>query len=407
MDGASAAHAFQDVEGPPLARLVLRHLASQWRHGSLTVDLPGRPNAARIGRQGPGPEARWRLRDWRAASRLLFGSDIGLADGYLAGDWDTPNLTALLTGFASNYESLARRLHWNPLAGKVQALLHALNRNTRAGSRRNILAHYDLGNDFYGAWLDAGMTYSSAIFEAPDESLEVAQRRKYERLARMAGVGRGSRVLEIGCGWGGFAEYAAGVLGAHVTAITLSPSQKAFAEARLFRAGLSECVDVRLLDYRDIEGEYDGLISIEMFEAVGEAYWPVFFKQIARLLKPGGRAGLQVITIRDDLFEDYRHRPDFIQLEVFPGGMLASETRLAREVAQAGLQMDPISARHGADYAATLDQWRRRFDHNWPAIGPLGFDERFRRLWRYYLAYCEVGFRTGRTDVVHLALARP
>lgn len=407
MDGASVACALHDVDGPPLARLVLRRLASQWRHGSLTVDLPGRPGAVRIGLRGTGPEVRWRLRDWRAARRLLFGGDIGLADGYLAGDWDTPDLTALLTGFAGNYEGLARRLRGIPLSREVQGLLHALNRNTRSGARRNILAHYDLGNDFYGAWLDAGMTYSSAIFETPDESLEVAQRCKYERLAHMAGIGRDSRVLEIGCGWGGFAEYAAGELGAHVTAITLSPSQKAFAEARLFRAGLSERVDVRLLDYRDINGEYDNLISIEMFEAVGEAYWPTFFKQIARLLKPGGRAGLQVITIRDDLFEDYRRRPDFIQLEVFPGGMLASDARLAREVARSGLHMDPISARHGADYATTLEHWRLRFEQNWPAIGRLGFDERFHRLWRYYLAYCEVGFRTGRTDVVHLTLARP
>ena len=407
MDAASADCALRDVDGPPLARLALRHLASAWTHGSLTVDLPGRPSAVRIGRQGAAPEVLWRVRTWRAARRLLFGGDLGLADGYLAGDWDTPNLTALLTGFARNYEGLSRRLRGNPLAGKAQALLHALNRNTRAGSRRNILAHYDLGNEFYAAWLDGGMTYSSAIFVAPDEPMEVAQRRKYERLARMAGVGWGSRILEIGCGWGGFAEYAAGELGAHVTAITLSPSQKAFAEARLARAGLSERVDVRLVDYRDIDGEYDGVISIEMFEAVGEAYWPTFFKQIARLLKPGGRAGLQVITIRDDLFEDYRRRPDFIQLEVFPGGMLASEARLTLEVARAGLHLDPISARHGADYARTLDQWRRCFDQNWPAIGPLGFDEQFRRFWRYYLAYCEVGFRTGRTDVVHLGLTRP
>ena len=405
MEGAGVC-AIQGLEGPPLARLVLRRLASQWTQGSLTVDLPGRPAAFQIGRRGLGADARWRLRNWRAVRRLLLGGDIGFARGYLAGDWDTPDLVALLLGFAANYDGLARRLPGLGLVGQAQALLHRRNRNTRAGSRRNILAHYDLGNAFYGAWLDGSMTYSSAVFDAPGESLEAAQRRKYERLARIAGVRKDSRVLEIGCGWGGFAEYAAGELGARVTAITLSPAQLAFAKERMARAGLSERVDIRLIDYRDVEGEFDSIVSIEMFEAVGEAYWPTFFDQVRRLLRPGGRAGLQVITIRDDLFEAYRRRPDFIQLDVFPGGMLPSQARLAQEVGRAGLRMAPIEARLGGDYADTLEAWRRRFDDGWPRIEQLGFDERFRRLWRYYLAYCEVGFRTGRTDVVHLAVAR-
>lgn len=406
MEGARAC-AIRDLEGPPLARLALRRLASQWTEGSLTVDLPGRPATFKIGRRGTGPDARWRLNNWRAVRRLLSGGDIGFAKGYLAGDWDTPDLGALLSGFAANYDGLVRRLPRLALVGKAQALLHKRNRNTRAGSRRNILAHYDLGNDFYGAWLDEGMTYSSAAFDAPGEDLEVAQRRKYERVARIAGVHRDSEVLEIGCGWGGFAEYAAGELGARVTAITLSPAQLAFAQDRIARAGLSGRVDVRLIDYRDVEGAFDSIVSIEMFEAVGEAYWPAFFNQLRRLLRPGGRAGLQVITIRDDLFEAYRRRPDFIQLEVFPGGMLPSEARMTEEVLRSGLHMAPIAARLGADYATTLKAWRRRFDDNWPRIERLGFDERFRRLWRYYLAYCEVGFRSGRTDVVHLGLERP
>jgi cyclopropane-fatty-acyl-phospholipid synthase len=252
-----------------LARPVLRRLADHWTEGSLTVDLPGQPGAIRLRGSEAGPQARWALNNWRAARRVLLRGDLGFAAGYLAGDWDTPDLPALLTGMATNYDNVAESLKGVRLVQAANAVLHALNRNTRTGSRRNILAHYDLGNDFYEAWLDPGMTYSSAIFHNAEEPLEAAQRRKYQRLAEIAAIGSGSRVLEIGCGWGGFARYAAEELGANVTAITLSPAQKSYADAQLARAGLSGQVDVRLMDYRDVAGQFDAIVSVEMFEAVG------------------------------------------------------------------------------------------------------------------------------------------
>ncbi len=393
--------------GPMLARPVLQKVARHWNQGRLIVDLPDRANALRFGEPGSGPEARWSVRRWRALRRVLSRGDLGFAAGYLAGDWDTADLGALLTAIAANYDHLGERVRGIKVLQLGGALAHALNRNNRAGSRRNILAHYDLGNTFYAAWLDASMTYSSALFEDPAEPLEVAQRRKYQTLAREVGIGPGDCVLELGCGWGGFAEYAAGELGATVTAITLSPAQKAYAEERLFKAGLAERVSVQLLDYRDVAGTFDAAVSIEMFEAVGRAYWPVYFNHLARALKPGGRAGLQVITLRDDLFEDYQRRPDFIQLEVFPGGMTPTNAHLAKEAEAVGLATDPAKwHRFGTDYARTLRLWRERFERRWPEIEQLGFDDRFRRLWRYYLAYCEAGFETGRTDVVQAVFRR-
>jgi cyclopropane-fatty-acyl-phospholipid synthase len=400
--GAAAAAA------PRAFRRVLDRLHAGWRDGALVIDLPDRAGAIRL---GAGREARLSLHNWRALRRVLLSGDVGFAQGYLAGDWDTPDLAELLGGLARNYEGLAAGLRGPRLSAWVsnalQGLLHGLNRNTRAGSRRNILAHYDLGNAFYELWLDPSMTYSSALFAEAGENLQAAQDRKYARLAELAGVGPGDRVLEVGCGWGGFAEHAALQAGAEVTAITLSPAQQAYAEARLARSGAAASTKVRQQDYRAVEGRFDAVVSIEMFEAVGEAYWPDYFRMLHERLKPGGRAALQVITLREDLFDDYRRRPDFIQLHVFPGGMLPTESRLRAEAARAGLTVAPQSwLAFGQDYARTLALWRERFEAAWPQIAGQGFDERFRRLWRYYLAYCEAGFRTGRTDVVQFALTR-
>jgi cyclopropane-fatty-acyl-phospholipid synthase len=250
------------------------------------------------------------------------------------------------------------------------------------------------------------MTYSSARYERPDQSLDEAQRAKYAALARQIDLAPEHHVLEIGCGWGGFAEFAAGEVGARVTALTISPAQLAFAQERLFRAGLSERVDVRLMDYRDVEGRFDRVASIEMFEAVGEAYWPRYFGKIREVLSPGGRAGLQIITIRDELFGVYRQRSDFMRKYIFPGGMLPSEARLKEETARAGLEWASIT-RFGQNYARTLAEWGSRFEAAWEDISRLGFDERFKRLWRFYLSYCEAAFRTERTNVVQLSLARP
>ncbi len=335
-----------------------------------------------------------------------MAGDIGFAEGYISGDWDTPDLAGLLRAFSANFDGLERLMGGHPVTRALNHLAHALNGNSRKGARRNIRAHYDLGNPFYELWLDPGMTYSSALFTDQDTSLEAAQEAKFHALALAMDLRPEHHVLEIGCGWGGFCEHAARVMGARVTAVTISRAQYDHARRRMFEAGLAERVDVRLVDYRDIEGRFDRVASIEMFEAVGEAYWPDYFSKIRHTLKPGGRAGLQVITIDDDLFEGYRSRPDFIQSYIFPGGMLASETRLKSEVAAAGMTLE-VTRRFARDYAQTLMLWRERFEDAWPQIAALGFEGRFRRLWRYYLAYCEAGFGTGRTDVIQVALRAP
>ena len=250
------------------------------------------------------------------------------------------------------------------------------------------------------------MTYSSARFDHPAETLETAPTRKYRTLAENMDLRRDQSVLEIGCGWGGFAEYAAAEVGARVTGITISQQQFDYARKRMFEKGLSERVDIQLIDYRDVPGRYDRVASIEMFEAVGEEYWPTYFGKIHDVLSPGGRAALQIITIRDDVFETYRTRTDFIQKYIFPGGMLPSEAALRPVVAAAGLGWDGV-ARFGQSYAQTLHRWDQRFQAAWEDIRQIaGFDERFHKLWRFYLAYCEAGFRTGRTDVIQLALSR-
>ena len=391
---------------PAFARPFLRRLSALWAYGTLLVTLP---DGTRMtiggddGAVGEGPQAVWTLTRWRAFLRLLTRGDIGFAEGYLAGEWDTPDLTGLLTAFALNYDALDKIMSGMPMLRGFNAIGHALARNSRAGSRRNIMSHYDLGNNFYAQWLDPSMTYSAALFDPPTLSLEAAQTRKYEALARSIDIQRDHSVLEIGCGWGGFSAYAAGTLGARVTAITLSPAQADVARRRVFEQGLAERVEVRLVDYRDVQGSFDRIASIEMFEAVGEAYWSTYFNKLNSLLKPDGQAGLQIITIDDALFDSYRKRPDFIQLHVFPGGMLPGETALRSEIGKAGLKGD-IVQRFGQDYARTLGLWLKDFDAAWPRIQPLGYDATFRRLWRYYLAYCEAGFSTGRTDVVQLAL---
>ncbi len=333
---------------------------------------------------------------------------IALPDGrvLLFGDGAGPDLSALLTLLASNVERFTRLLEGGPLGKAVHWLRHLSNANTKSGSRRNILAHYDLGNAFYSAWLDASMTYSSARFDAQVRDLEAGQRAKYKALAEHLDLKAGDHVLEIGCGWGGFAEFAAREYGARVTGITISDEQLAYARARMEKAGLTDRVEIRRQDYRDVEGQFDKVASIEMFEAVGEKYWPAYFAKIANVLKPGGRAGLQIITIRDELFDTYRKRADFIQRYVFPGGMLASVERLREETSKVGLVWREVEA-FGQSYADTLAEWAKRFKAKWTDIHALGFDERFKQLWLFYLSYCEAGFRTGRTDVVQLELAKP
>jgi cyclopropane-fatty-acyl-phospholipid synthase len=394
---------------PPAFRTALRIAVENWAIGSLTFVLPsGKP--LRIDGKTPGPDAVVRIRDYRFIRRAFASGDIGFAEGYMAGEWDTPDLSAVLTAFALNFDKLAALVRGNPVMHLINVIFHWMNRNDRSGSKRNIHAHYDLGNAFYSQWLDRTMTYSSALYDqapkgARGDMLDAAQTRKYEALAQSIGLAPGKHVLEIGCGWGGFAEYAAREVGARVTGITISPAQHDFAKKRLFDQGLAEKADIRLIDYRDVQGQFDGVASIEMFEAVGEEYWPTYFGKIHDVLTPGGRAGLQIITIKDDLFDRYRRHTDFIQRYIFPGGMLPSETRLRQETDRAGLSWDGVR-RFGQDYADTLAEWARRFEDAWDQIRPLGFDERFRRLWHFYLSYCEAGFRTERTNVVQLGLAK-
>ena len=387
---------------PAAFRNVVKAAAKNWFTGSLTFVLPSGKRVCIEGR-APGPDAELQVKDFRFVGRILTAGDIGLAEGYMAGEWDTPDLAALLKAAALHLERLQDVVRGHPLVAAVHGLQHALNANTRTGARRNIMAHYDLGNAFYRLWLDPSMTYSSALFADAEEGLAEAQRRKYAHLARRMQLAPGHSVLEIGCGWGGFAEFAAKEVGAKVVGLTLSPAQAEFARRRLFEAGLAERAEIRLQDYRDTTGRFDRIASIEMFEAVGEAWWPTYFEAVKRLLVPGGQAGLQIITIRDEVFAQYRKSSDFIKKYVFPGGMLPSMSRLRSEVERAGLSWLEDEA-FGAHYARTLSLWRERFDQAWPEIAELGFDERFRRLWRFYLSYCEAGFATGRTNVAQIAL---
>jgi cyclopropane-fatty-acyl-phospholipid synthase len=391
-------------KAPAAFRTVLKIARDNWVYGRLAFVLPSGRSLTIEGVE-PGPDARLVIRDFRFVSRVLAAGDIGFGEGFMAGEWDTTDLSTLLQAFTANLDRLTALLEGNVFGRMLSFFTHLLNRNSRAGSRRNILAHYDLGNAFYSRWLDPSMTYSAARFERPDQPLSEAQRNKYASLARQIGLSPDHHVLEIGCGWGGFAEFAAGEIGAKVTAITISPAQCEFARRRMFEQGLAEKTDIRLQDYRDVTGRFDRVASIEMFEAVGEEYWPGYFAKIREVLSPGGRAGLQIITIRDELFAHYRRRVDFIQRYVFPGGMLPCETRLKEEAARAGLEWRDV-VRFGQNYADTLAEWAQRFEAAWDDIKGQGFDERFRRLWRFYLSYCEAGFRTERTNVVQLSLGR-
>ncbi|MCW5594979.1 MAG: class I SAM-dependent methyltransferase [Rhodocyclaceae bacterium] len=385
---------------PRNARLALR-LLEGLRGGMLELTLPGGLRHT----FGEGARcAAMEISDWAVFDAVLARGDIGLAETWLDGLWQSPDPAVLLALLAQNRDVLARAVYgsvWSLLGARLR---HRFNANTRSGSKRNILAHYDLGNDFYRRWLDPSMSYSAAVFAGGSEMpLEAAQLAKNRRILRRLRATPGASVLEIGCGWGGFAEVAAREAGLNVHGITLSPSQLGFARERIARAGLDDRVRLDLTDYRDVRGRYDGIVSVEMFEAVGERWWPAWFRAVAGNLAPGGRAVVQTITIRDDLFARYRRGTDFIQQFVFPGGMLPSVTAFRRQAEKAGLAVREAFA-FGPDYARTLAEWSRNFDRAWPEIARLGFDERFRRLWRFYIAYCEAGFAAGSTDVVQFEL---
>ena len=388
---------------PRAVQLAIR-FGSKLRHGTLDVTLPdGRQ--IRLGGAEPGPSAAMTLYNYGFATRLLNGGDIGIAEAYLRGEWDTPDLTQFLYLFCVNQELIQAMLGDNPVMRFVQIVRHWFNRNTPRQARRNIYAHYDIGNAFYSAWLDPSMTYSSALFEDQNNDLTAAQHNKFRRLAEAVNLQPGQKLLEIGCGWGGFAEFAAKTYDVNVVGLTISKEQRDFARKRIHDAGLSDKVEIRFQDYRHERGQYDRIVSIEMIEAVGEQFWPQYFSQIRDRLLPGGLAGIQAITIQDKFFQTYRREVDFIQRYIVPGGMLPSPSVLKSMGERFGVPV--IRERiFGQDYAKTLATWRNNFRAAWPNLKPLGFDDRFKRLWEYYLAYCEAGFLSGNIDVRQVILAK-
>ncbi len=337
--------------------------------------------------------------------RFSRHGELGFAESYISGDWETEDLSNLLYWGALNLESLFQALQENFFVKWFNRLRHLVRHNSEQGSKRNISAHYDLGNDFYKLWLDSTMTYSSAIFLSEDESLEQAQLRKYQQLLQSLDAKPGDHILEVGCGWGGFAEFAA-QKGFRVTGITLSNEQLAWAQQRISNAGLSDLVEIKLQDYRKLNGEYDHIVSIEMFEAVGERYWPSYFNMLYSRLKPGGRVALQVITIDDKNFDYYRQNVDFIQLYIFPGGMLPSPEVFAKHADKAGLIIDKATD-YGHDYERTVKVWHERFNAVVHHVEALGYDQRFINMWRYYLSYCEAGFRVKHTGVYQYLMSKP
>jgi cyclopropane-fatty-acyl-phospholipid synthase len=388
---------------PRLVRLALG-FAARIRRGTLDITLPdGR--TMRMGGLESGPAAAMTVHNYGFATRLINGGDIGIAEAYLNRDWDTPDLTKFLHLFCVNHDLIAGMLANKPLMRFLQIVRHWFNRNTKRQAKRNIYAHYDIGNAFYSAWLDSSMTYSSALFEDDAADLTAAQKNKYRRLAEAIDLRPGQNLLEIGCGWGGFAEYVAKTFGAKVVGLTISKEQRDFAQKRIHEAGLAEKVEIKLQDYRDERDQYDRIASIEMIEAVGEQFWPRYFSQLADRLKAGGLAGIQAITIQDSMFQTYRREVDFIQRYVFPGGMLPSPEVLKTFGERFGIPV--IRERiFGQDYAKTLATWRNNFRAAWPNLKPLGFDDRFQRLWEYYLAYCEAGFLSGNIDVRQVVFAK-
>ena len=392
---------------PPAARAVLK-LLLRLKHGTLMLKLPD-GSVQRFG-NGESPMASLHLLNWNVCSAALKSGDIGFAESFIAGDWTTPHLTELLRVLIINRKEVDDMIYGTWLGRFVYRIKHLLNRNTKANSQKNIHAHYDLGNAFYELWLDGTMNYSSAIFQTPETSMKDAQHAKVRRALRMARVQPGDRVLEIGCGWGALAEAATKEFDASVVGVTLSTEQLEWAQKRMLREGVAERADLRLQDYRDIgkttrDEPFDAICSIEMVEAVGQAYWPEYFQTVARLLKPGGYACIQSIVIADDLFERYIGSTDFIQQYIFPGGCLPCPKEFRAQARAAGFEVvDEFS--FGQDYARTLQLWRDDFMAQESHVLQLGFDRRFIRIWEFYLCYCEAAFTEANTDVVQYTLRK-
>ena len=378
------------------------HVLNQLHCGEICLTMPD--GACHVFKgEANGPKADLHIHTDAALGRILRDGKMGFCEAFMEGDVTSRSLPALIELAARHDQYLESRLKTNLLRKWGLRLFHRRRQNSKSGSARNIAHHYDLGNDFYKAWLDPTMTYSSAVFASDNEDLREAQINKYRHLADLADIQPHDHVLEIGCGWGGFARYVGSECGASVTGITISKEQLSYARKLIRDESLSDRVHIALTDYRDLQGTFDKIVSIEMFEAVGQTYWPVYFKTLSKLLKPGGRAVIQSITIDHRAFDSYRRQPDFIQRYIFPGGMLPSMKMLEKPVSDAGLQ---LVSEHGyaSHYARTLNHWRRRFNDSWPTLAKRNFDERFRRMWELYLAYCEGGFRAELIDVKQMLL---
>jgi cyclopropane-fatty-acyl-phospholipid synthase len=366
------------------------------------------PDGRRFRAEGkhPGPVAELTIHNPDTFARLIREGDLGFCDAYLDGWWSTPDLMAFMDLVHQDNNDVYDGYPGMFLLRSYEKLRFWWQSNSKTQAKKNIAYHYDLGNDFYSLWLDDTMTYSSAIFRTGQESLEAAQEQKYASMVDQMGVKPGDHVLEIGCGWGGFAEYAAGKRGLRVTALTISQAQHDFAVARIARAGLADRVTIKLQDYRDETGLYDGIASIEMFEAVGERYWPVYFNTLRERLKPGAHATLQIITVQDKRWEVYKRGVDFIQKYIFPGGMLPSPSILRAEIVKAGLRVKG-SIEFGQSYSQTLRRWHDDFNARWDDVAKMGFDDRFRRMWNFYLTSCAGTFRGGNCDVTQITVTRP
>lgn len=399
---------YTSTEGQPdLPRYFARvfEMARGLAHGRLDVHLPdGR--IFRIDSQHPGPVAELHVHNPDIFARLVREGDLGFSDGYLEEWWSTPDLQAFMDLMHMGNDTVYDGFPGLGLVRAYERMRFWLQRNHKTQARKNIAYHYDLGNDFYELWLDDTMTYSSALFRTGQESTEKAQTEKYASLVDEMGAQPGDHILEIGCGWGGFAEYAARERGLKVTGLTISQEQFNYAQQRIEKAGLSGQVDFKLQDYRDERGTYDGIASIEMFEAVGEKYWPVYFNTVRDRLKPGRNATLQIITVADRRWEVYKRGVDFIQKYIFPGGMLPSPTILRAQVEEAGMNV-VRSIEFGKSYDLTLRRWHETFNEKWDQISDMGFDDRFRRMWNYYLTTCASAFDSGNCDVTQITISRP
>ncbi len=346
------------------------------------------------------------LHNWKAVRKAFTGGSVGWSEAYMDGDWDSPDLAVLVEWIAVNEAYFDGMLDSGKFEGAIQKWRHRRNANSKRGSRRNISYHYDLGNEFYECWLDPSMTYSAAYYRDEQQSLSDAQHAKYQRLIDLLNIKDGDRVLEVGCGWGGFAEQLCLQKAVKLHGITLSERQLEYAKQRLSKLELRGSAEFSLTDYRDTKGQYDHIVSIEMLEAVGEKYWPTYFDTLYQRLKPGGSAAIQIITIEEARFAGYSANPDFIQTYIFPGGMLPSPERFRAEAQTAGLKIKDEEA-FGLGYARTLHEWAKSFNQHWSEIAPLGFDQRFKRMWNYYLGYCEGGFRGKSIDVYQFVLEKP